>query len=100
MLGTTLFEAAVLVLVLLVPMLLLALLAVVAVTYIRRRTAERDPALDPRSVESHDLADGHGSPEPTRSAESRLAEAQDLHQRGLVTADELGEMRQRILGEV
>ena len=33
-------------------------------------------------------------------AEARLAEAQDLFQRGLITADEHGEMRQRILGEV
>ena len=37
---------------------------------------------------------------PERTAEARLAEAVDLHQRGLITADELGEMRQRILGEV
>jgi hypothetical protein len=100
MLGTTLFEAAVGVLVLLGPLLLLALLAVMAATHVRRRTAVRDAGLDPLSVESHDLADGHGSRAPVRSAESRLAEAHDLHRSGLVTADELGEMRQRILREV
>ncbi|KQR08402.1 hypothetical protein ASF78_19195 [Cellulomonas sp. Leaf334] len=37
---------------------------------------------------------------PDRSASVRLAEAQDLYRRGLITADEHGEMRQRILGEV
>lgn len=51
----------------------------------------------------------HGAtrPEPSvtaggaaRSIESRLAEADDLRRRGVITADEFGEHRQRILGEV
>jgi len=68
----------------------------------RRRTVLRDAGLDPLTADAQLLAQAHRSLAlaPERSAEARLAEAQDLFRRGLITADELGEMRQRILGEV
>jgi len=64
------------------PLVLIAIL-VLAVVFSVRRAAERKAA---------GLAEV--------GAEARLAEAQGLFQRGLITADEHGEMRQRILGEV
>lgn len=76
------------------------------VVAVRRRTVLRDAGLDPLTADAQVLAQMHHrldlAPDRSveRSAESRLAEAVDLHQRGLITADELGEMRQRILGEV
>ena len=69
------------VIVILAPLLLTAFVVVVVVTNVRRSRAV-------------------AAPDPERSAESRLTEAQDLYRRGLVTADELGELRQRILGEL
>ena len=68
----------------------------------RKRTVLRDAGLDPMTADAQVLAQAHKSLAlaPGRTADARLAEAQDLYTRGLVTADELGEMRQRILGEV
>ena len=68
------------------PLLVLAIVVLAAVMTIRRSAAQKVAGLDPET--------------PGRSAESRLAEAADLHRRGLITADELGELRQRILSEV
>jgi hypothetical protein len=72
------------------------------VVAVRKRNVLRDAGLDPFTAEEQVLGQVHRSQAlaPERTAESRLAEAVDLHRRGLITADELGEMRQRILGEV
>ena len=72
------------------------------VTAVRKASVLKDAGLDPFTADAQVLAQASASQllAPERSAESRLAEAQDLHARGLITADELGEIRQRILGEV
>lgn len=86
----------------LVSVLVVAGIAWSVVVAARKRTVLRDAGLDPLTADAQILAQAHKSLSlaPVRSAEERLAEAQDLFRRGLITADELGEMRQRILGEV
>ncbi len=72
---------------------ILVVVVVAAVAVATRRPAATPgatlpPALPPAPRDAH-VAD--------RSAQERLAEAEDLRRRGLITADEFGEIRQRIL---
>ncbi|NUU15984.1 SHOCT domain-containing protein [Cellulomonas humilata] len=86
----------------LVTVTIVVLIIASAVRASRNRSVLREAGLDPATATSQVLAQAHQSQllAPPRSAETRLAEAIDLHQRGLITTDELGELRQRILGEV
>ena len=89
-----------------IPLLIVGGIAFSIVVAVRKAAVLRKAGLSPMTAEAQLLAQAHQSrllaPEraPGRSAESRLAEAQELHDRGLITADELGEIRQRVLGEV
>ena len=58
-------------------------------TGLSRSAREPDPSLPARGRASRE-----------RTPEARLAEVFDLHRRGLITGDELGELRRRILGEL
>ena len=77
-------------------------LVATVVIAVRKRNVLRAAGLDPSTADAQLLAQAHTSRAlaPERSAETRLAEALDLHRAACVTADELGEIRQRILGEV
>ena len=72
-------------------LLVVGVIVVVIVTIVRRSRPARQSgpgAHTDRAVTSH------------RSPEARLTEAQELHRRGLLTADELDEIRQRVLADL
>lgn len=85
-----------------VPVLIVLGIVVALVSAVRRARVLRDAGLDPLTADAQVLAQAHQSLAlaPERSVESRLAEAEDLRRRGLISADEHGEMRRRILGQV
>ena len=97
----TMFSAAFVIVVLVI----VAGIVFSVVTAARKASVLRKAGLDPFTAEAQLLAQARSSrllaPERTddisRPAQARLAEAQDLHDRGLITGDELGEIRQRIL---
>ncbi|WP_421743202.1 hypothetical protein [Cellulomonas sp.] len=86
----------------LISVVIVVLIIASAVKASRNRSVLREAGLDPATAESQILAQAHKSQllAPGRTAESRLAEAHDLHERGLITADELGALRERILGDL
>ena len=93
-----------------IPLLIVGVIVFSVVIAVRKASVLRKAGLDPFTAEAQLLAQARSSrllaPEKDddrtteRPSEVRLAEAQDLHARGLITADELGEIRQRILGEL
>lgn len=88
-----------------IPLLIVGVIVFSVVVAVRKASVLRKAGLDPFSAEAQLLAQARSSrllapAKEERPSEARLAEAQDLHARGLITADELGEIRQRILGEL
>lgn len=110
-LAPTAFDATFSAAAVIIPIIIVLGIVFSVVTAVRKASVLRKAGLDPFTAEAQLLAQARNSqllaperasdraPEqPTdRSAEARLAEAQDLHDRGLITADELGEIRQRII---
>ena len=92
-----------------IPLLIVGVIVFSVVIAVRKASVLRKAGLDPFTAEAQLLAQARSSrllaPEKdddrsTGRPSDRLAEAQALHDRGLITADELGEIRQRILGEL
>jgi len=74
-------------------------LASIATAFVRNRRVLRDSGLDPMTAQAQLAARLAQGPlgAPAQSLEQRLAELDDLHRRGLITAEEHAEGRRAAL---